>query len=416
MTQNIQVFLDERKELWLKERLKKAENDAVVAELQQQATEKYSLAEWLPDAAKRAKQLTIVSHPAKFSHPRAQVSDIIFSTKHVNDGFLRSGNTSFPFDIVGNAAAIDVYKFLSIKLDDGLNILEHFELKTEIIKKFLSLNTEKFEEIRSNFLEIKSSNSEIKTDKLVKQIYFPLEHDKYHLLSLLTPSGLLVEIKNRINNMRFSEQAKESRENFKNKKFDSKEFTDVYNTSIVAYGSGNPQGISILNNVNSGKYYLLSSTPPKLEKRSIRLPKTDFFMQCLYRKSFQENFITLHNLMEAKVSNDNIRTAIRNIIKFVIDRILLEAFKIREHYPQGWSEQDYYVSLPRLQRIWLDNMHKQHREDDQDWRNELAQDIARWILRSYEKVIQDAFKLGDGELLEVKNAVHEAVKLDKEFF
>ncbi len=184
----------------------------------------------------------------------------------------------------------------------------------------------------------------------------------------------------------------------------------------IGFGGSKPQNVSVLNSQNAGRAYLLASSPPKLEIRSIRLPKTDFFVQCLYRKNFQESFIQLHKFMQLEINNIDIRTAIHNIIQFVIDRILLEAFKIREHYPEGWSEQDYYVSLPKLQRIWLDNMHQQHREDDQDWRNELAQDIARWILRSYEKVIQDAFKLGDGELLNVKTAVSEAVKKDKEFF
>jgi hypothetical protein len=32
---------------------KKAENESVIAELQQQANDKFSLNEWLPDAAKR---------------------------------------------------------------------------------------------------------------------------------------------------------------------------------------------------------------------------------------------------------------------------------------------------------------------------------------------------------------------------
>ena len=37
MTESIQNFLNERKELWLKDRLKKAENDSVISELQGQA-------------------------------------------------------------------------------------------------------------------------------------------------------------------------------------------------------------------------------------------------------------------------------------------------------------------------------------------------------------------------------------------
>ena len=51
MTESIHTFLNERKELWLKDRVKKAENDVERAELQQQADDRFSLKEWLPDAA-----------------------------------------------------------------------------------------------------------------------------------------------------------------------------------------------------------------------------------------------------------------------------------------------------------------------------------------------------------------------------
>ena len=44
--------------------------------------------------------------------------------------------------------------------------------------------------------------------------------------------------------------------------------------------------------------------------------------------------------MKTEKRNDAVRTAIQNIIHFVIDRIMFEAFKIREHYEPGWSNQD----------------------------------------------------------------------------
>lgn len=416
MIENIQAFLDDRKELWLKERLKKVKDDHEIIALQQQATAKFSLAEWLSDAANRAKQLTIVSHPAKFSHPRAQVSDIYFISDRKNDGYIKSGNVNYPFDIIGSAGAIDVYKFLFLKLEDGKSILEHLEEKTDLIKQALSLQIDRFEEVRTGFLEFKSSNTDLKTDRFVKQIYFPIDKKNYHILSLLTPSGLLVEVKNRINIMRFSENSKKAKENFKNKIYDLNDFSDIYNTTSTAYGSGNPQGISILNNENSGKYYLLPSIPPTLEQRSTRLPKTDFFKQCLYRRSFQESFFYLNKLMKTEKRNDAVRTAIQNIIHFVIDRIMFEAFKIREYYESGWSNQDYYESLPKLQRMWLDNIYRDERGNDSEWRDELARDIAHWILASYQKTIKDAFQLGDSELLHVKTVVNEAVQEDKEFF
>ncbi len=109
MIENIDAFLNERKELWLKDRLKKAENETAIAELQQQANEKFDLSEWLPDAAKRVTQLSMVSHPSKFSHPSARTSSVIVRATQANDGYLRSGNVDYPLDVFGNAAAMDVF-------------------------------------------------------------------------------------------------------------------------------------------------------------------------------------------------------------------------------------------------------------------------------------------------------------------
>jgi CRISPR-associated protein Csy1 len=120
--------------------------------------------------------------------------------------------------------------------------------------------------------------------------------------------------------------------------------------------------------------------------------------------------------MQLDLNNIDIRNAIRNIIQFVIDQILLQALKTREYAAEGWSNQDYYASLPKIQRIWLDKVYQTKREEDNDWRDELSREIARWILLNYEKVINDAYTLGTGELLDVKQRVEKSLQQAKEFF
>ncbi len=120
--------------------------------------------------------------------------------------------------------------------------------------------------------------------------------------------------------------------------------------------------------------------------------------------------------MQLDLNNIDIRNAIKNIIQFVIDQILLQALNTREYAVEGWSNQDYYASLPKIQRIWLDKVHQKEREENSDWRDELSREVARWILRSYEKVISDAYTLGTGELLDVKQWVENSLQKAKEFF
>ena len=416
MTASIEAFLNERKELWLKDRLKKAENETVIAELQQQANERFSVQEWLPDAAKRVSQLSMVSHPSKFSHPSAKTSSVIVQAKHSVDGYLRSGNVDYPLDVFGNAAAMDVFKFLSVNLDSGQSVLDAFEKQDEDLKQFIQRSSLDFDTLRSAFLVIKENDTAVKTDHLVKQVYFPIGEKNYHLLSLLTPSGLITKLKQSIDAIRFSEATKLAKDRRKKNELDDVGYADIYDLTVTAYGGTQPQNVSVLNSQNAGRAYLLSSAPPQFEKRTIRLPKTDFFAQSLYRKNFQDSFLQLHKLMQLDVNNIDIRTAIRNIIQFVIDQVMFQAFKIRQSYAEGWSNEDYYASLPKLQRVWLDDFYENEREQDDEWRDELSREIARWILRSYEKSIEGSFTLGTGELVEVKQRVEKSLQQTKEFF
>ena len=416
MTVSIEAFLNERKELWLKDRLKKAENETVIAELQQQANERFSLQEWLPDAAKRVSQLSMVSHPSKFSHPSAKTSSVIVQAKHAVDGYLRSGNLDYSLDVFGNAAAMDVFKFLSVSLDNGQSVLDAFEQQNEDLKQFIQRFSLDFDVLRSAFLVIKENDTSVKTDHLVKQVYFPIGGENYHLISLLTPSGLITKLKQSIDVIRFSEATKQAKERRKKNELDDVGYADIYDLTVTAYGGTQPQNVSVLNSQNAGRAYLLSSAPPQFEKRTIRLPKTDFFAQCLYRKNFQDSFLQLHKLMQLDVNNIDTRTAIRNIIQFAIDQVMFQAFKIRQSYAEGWSNEDYYVSLPKLQRVWLDDFYENEREQDDEWRDELSREIARWILRSYEKSIEDSFTLGTGELIDVKQRVEKSLQQTKEFF
>ena len=153
MTASIMSFLSERKELWLKDRLKTAENDSAIAELQQQADDKFSLQEWLPDAAKRVAQLSMVSHPSKFSHPSARTSSVIAQVKSAQDGYLRSGNVNYPLDVFGNAAAMDVYKFLSLKLTEDCTVLTGFEHDDHDLKRLIENASLDFESLKQNLLK-----------------------------------------------------------------------------------------------------------------------------------------------------------------------------------------------------------------------------------------------------------------------
>ena len=372
--------------------------------VEQDATHAFTLDNWLPDAAKRAGQLSLVSHPSKFSHPGSKTTPVIAESKRSEDGFLRTGNANAELDVFGNAAAMDVFKFLSLKLSDGMTIFEHLQLNSKKIKDELKLASVPFDELSAGFLSIKKIDSAAVTSERVKQVYFPVADD-YHLLSLLTPSGLVFELKNRIQTIRFSDQTKEAREDKRKNAHNDIGFDDLYDLSMIGYGGTKPQNISVLNSTNYGTAYLLSSIPPLLTKQNQRLPQNNFFKNNLWPKNFEENFIALHQLFKTDYNNKNIRDGIDRKIQSVIDGIIEQMWSVRLQR-EGWSAENNYAQLPSHQKIWLDESRKADRQIDDAWLNEVITECARWIIIAYKKVLgNQSIELVDAELAYIKSII-----------
>jgi len=415
MNENITNFFAERKGAWLKAKLKPSQTDEEQAQIQQDANEKFALANWLPDAARRATQLTMVSHPCKFSHPSAKTSSVIAKSCRANDGYLRSGNVEYELDVFGNAAAMDVYKFLSVVMDDGKTVLTHLEEDSPDIKSLFTLPTASYESLKQGLTSIKQLDDSNKTDHLVKQVYFPVD-DTYHLLSLLTPSGLLTQVKSRIDSMRFSEETKQAKESRKKYEHHAAGYDDIFDLTITAFGGTQPQNVSVLNSQNAGRAYLLACTPPNLKQRQIRLPTTNFFRNSLRIRPFKDTFQPLDKLIRTDINNVRVREGIRNSLKYIIDQVLQRAFRVRAYEP-GWSNTEHYKSLPLAQRIWLDDANLGQRESQDDWLEDVVSDFSRWILDTYEYLFKETYiKLSDHDLREVRGIVQQAISSDQEFF
>ncbi len=421
----IKDFLQERKEARIKSKTKASMTDEEKQEVIDAAEEALSLASWLPSAAKRASQLSMVSHPGKFTHPSAKTSSLIAESPRKADGFLRTGNVETSLDVFGNAAALDVYKFLMLKMEDGRSVLEHLEANTDEIQQQLgqlttgapanadlfdspqdaATSTTSYNEIKSGLLAIKQNDdADVKTHERIKQVYFPVDED-YHLLSIFTPSGLMFALKDRINHIRFSDEAKSAREARKKGQLDEQGFAEIYDLTVIGFGGTKPQNVSVKNSQSGGKAYLLPSMPPTLQQQSIQLPRRDFFSNSLNPWHYREEFQSFHTLVSTDHNNVNIRNAIDNLIQFIITQIIEKAWALRRA-EAGWSEGERYSKLPRYQKIWLDNAYTQEREDDDDWLAEIEKAMARWFLLAYRKVIKQPKGMGDDELPHIKRIIN----------
>lgn len=405
----IAAFFEERKAAWLKKNLSTSMSEVEVKELEQERDSVFALKNWLPNAAKRAGQMSISTHPCTFSHPSARknkngyASAVIASSESENDGFLRTGNVAVAADALGNAAALDVYKFLTLMTDDGQSVLQHLEQDSELAQVLLTLpSTEEehsYQTLKQGFLAMSATNDDVITSSKIKQVYFPVSKQQgeteYHQLSLLTASGIVFELRQRLDNLRFGEEIKLAREKKKaNEYHDS--FREIYDLTTIGYGGTKPQNISVLNNQNGGKAHLLMSAPPVLKNRHTHFPKVDFFQQSVNYFQCREQFHQLHSLYKHNENNMHIRADRDELYQQIIDHLIEKMWQVRavasEQYIETASQ------LTKAQTTWLCEHAKMLRETTDDWLDDIVKSITGYLFHGYEKILgKKAIKLGDVE-------------------
>lgn len=406
----IQNYFSERKDAWLKKNIKSSMLEDEIQELQNICELQFSLNEWLPNAAKRAGQISMSTHPCTFSHPSARkningyVSSVLAEAERVEDGFLKTGNIDVEKDALGNAAALDVYKFLTLIMQDGKSLLMHIQQESQLAQDLLDIKSKSFDELKSGFLEMAQGARENITSSKIKQVYFPVKAD-YHQLSLLTNSGIVYQLRARLDKLRFSEEVKELRDKKRKNEFSTQGYSEIYGLTTIGYGGTKPQNISVLNNQNGGKAHLLSSLPPNIEKRHVQFPKSNFFNESFKKYEYAETFKALHKLFQADYNNLNIRDARDRYLQEIIDLLIDKMWSVR-----AVSEMQYNPdssSLSNVQRTWLHNDYVENRDESEQWLDSLIAEISAWFIRSYEKVIGNkAIKLGEIERMSFANVVN----------
>ena len=412
----INAFFSERKEGWLKKRLKREMTDEQKRVLVSKCEEEFSLEKWLPKAASRVSSRAISTHPSKFSHTSTGVGEknrknftyvtpIIFQGIRTNDGYLKSGNVdSLQRDSLGNAAELDVEEFLYIPLSDGLTLVDHLIRDSETAKSILAIESEKYEVLKEGFLKLVASSVEAITSSKIKQVYFPVNED-YHQLSILSNSGIIFELRKRIDALRFSDAVKEGRELRRHNAYSESGYSEIYNITTIGYGGTKPQNVSVLNSQNGGKAHLLLSVPPTLEKRNVRFPTKDFFTQTLRYYDCKDILERLDNVFKIehddRIPLDNIRKGRDRCLGDILDVILqkmiaLRAVSIHQYWPKS-------SKLPVWQKIWLCEQHRKQRIEQDDWLNTLCDQIGRWIANAYKDSIRHPVMLGEAERHYVKD-------------
>lgn len=414
MNETISKFFDERKESWLKKNIKSSMLDDEILSLHEECAGLFTLDVWLPNASKRAGQISISTHPCTFSHPSSRknkngdVTPIIAENKQRNDGFLRTGNVEVQSDALGNAAALDVHKFLNLKMPDGKLLLEHIKNDTELAKSLLKIKSKKYEVLKDEFLEMINSSSELVTSSKIKQVYFPVKNS-YHQLSILSNSSMVYDLRKRLDKIRFGDELKLLREKRKKNEYSEEGYREIYGLTTIGYGGTKPQNISVLNSQNGGKSQLLNSMPPELKQRNIKFPKRDFFSESINPWRFKSIFDDLHNIFKVpNYSNEAMRNARKYHYEQLTEKVIEQMWSVRLVEKEQYYEKN--SKLKSHQEIWLLNENSRIRDEENEWLDVVVKETALWILSSYKKLLKkSAIDVnGTEELKDIQNIIEQS--------
>ncbi|MEI6706617.1 MAG: type I-F CRISPR-associated protein Csy1 [Methylococcales bacterium] len=372
--------------------------------------------------AKYATSGTMISHASKFSHPAATYPRLFINKEFEEDGFVRTGNAEVDFDLHINSAYLKVYRFLSLRID-GKSIKDYLiaESTNSVLSLFCS-DGKIIHEWQESFNKCLNSQNE-QTNQLIKQVYFPIDKDSYHLLSIVFPSRLAFELKKRIEIIKYSDESILAKRDEKKDIFNEHGFSTISNITLQRYGGDHPKNISALNN----KYqdvYLLDSCPPALMGINKTLPKKSLF-DSLWRKIFLNEIRGLHRILRAenedvpqkrshlinkylqrnpdfqtvliKQSKGDITDGIQPhhlnilfniIIKSMLDQIIEKIWIIRAE-EKNWTSGKRFKSLAKKQKILLDQYYIEERSQSDDWFVDFNDKCTNWIIEGYKKELAD---------------------------
>lgn len=331
----------------------------------QELTAQFEPAVWLENAARRVRQIQAVTHSLKPIHPDARGTNLYVEPSSL-DRLPYVGShvlgQHFESDVVGNAAALDVYKFLKLKVD-GRSILDYLLADDPAATAALSDDSEIAKEWHSAFVGlVRGRNDATATHVRAKQLYWLIGGDatddtEFHLLAPLYATSLAHVIHGVIHEDRFGDANKVARAARRSNEVHDGVLREYPGLAVRKFGGTKPQNISQLNSERGGINYLLASLPPKWKRRELRQPwgLTSVIGQMLLRYEGVHSVVNemLAFLLSDPPPNMETRTRRSGYVDQLIDELTSLGTVIQRTWPAGWSA-DARCGLVMEERLWLD--------------------------------------------------------------
>jgi CRISPR-associated protein Csy1 len=367
-------------------------------------TSKYDYATWLADAARRVGQIQAVTHVLKATHPDARGNSLHAAPdtlpQHTEIGTHLLGE-GYAEDVVGNAAALDVFKFLKSEVD-GRRRLDWMQAGDDDLRNALHPDSSIASSWMEGFSSLVRSDPMPTSHEAAKQVYWlsgkqPSNDADYHLLQPLFSSSLAHAVHADIQDARFGESNKLARQAFRAREAHEASYHDYRNLVVRKLGGTKPQNISQLNSERGGINYLLASLPPpKWDQDRFRhllgietaLDRFAHFKGVRFLVKTLADFL-LSDPDRAMQTRDR-REAIEQALGF---QLPVFAASIQSGSEPGWTRNPL-CRLPLCEQLWLDPERTElppregyEQEDDDffaayqrgDWPDEVASRFANWV-------------------------------------
>lgn len=373
-----------------------------------EAKDKYSVANWIPDAATRmAKQLKFGTHISKGVHPMSRGDNISFDkTDDLSVTLIGTHSIESNYiDANSSAAALPLAAFFDFEIDDTTKIRDLILVDNTDFVASLAGDQSLAKTYQQNFkAALQNVITEPVTDERNKQLlwvtnaYQGEDIDELNYINIipLYPSVLTHEMYQRINQLKFSDENKAARDNRFKKTADQQPYISLNNLATVQLGGTKSQNVGRLNNFQSGRNYLLPSLPPILNLADSTF-KPSKFANTIFAKSLANKVNPILQDIFYVVKSAKNTVDIRDARKEAMDEILKRIFEfanyMRNDLPAGWTKDS---ELDECEQFWLDPKRAElpdeeewsARREQTEWHKEIIHRFASWM----NTLLQEKFK------------------------
>ena len=404
----IAAFLQERLQAKL-DKLKDEEDDK-----RQEVLAQHQPTAWLKDAARRVQQIQAVTHALKPIHPDARGTNLYVEPSTL-PALAELGSHAlgehFVGDVVGNAAALDVYKLLKLEVH-GRSLLTALLAHDADALAALHPDPQQAQALRDALVSLTQPRAEgPSSHTLAKQLYWLTGSDAcddahYTLLAPLYATSLAHAVHTQLQEDRFGEANKAARQARRERRMHDGVFHDYPGLAVQNMGGTKPQNISQLNSERRGVNYLLSSLPPNWQTSAVRLPvhaASVFDRLFIARPEVRRTVRTLRVFLESN-PDANLATRERReaLLDTLVDELVSLAAELQQLLPPGWSRDDErFADLHRSEQLWLDPLRAEQPDEAEfarewlqmDWPAAVGQRFANWLNAQ----LRGKLPLGDAE-------------------